>query len=57
VIYPGGLVRWDATLHAYAGNLLRADGSVHQLTQTGLVQFAAQAAAQNTNGLIEILKP
>ena len=57
VIYPGSLVKWDATLHAYAGNLLRADGSVHQLTQTGLMQLAAQAAAQNTNGLIEILRP
>jgi prepilin-type N-terminal cleavage/methylation domain-containing protein len=30
--------RWDSTMHVNAGNLVLADGSAHQLTQTGLVK-------------------
>jgi prepilin-type N-terminal cleavage/methylation domain-containing protein len=29
---------WDGTLHVNAGNMVLADGSAHQLTQTALVQ-------------------
>jgi prepilin-type N-terminal cleavage/methylation domain-containing protein len=28
--------RWDSTLHVNAGNMVLADGSAHQFTQTGL---------------------
>ena len=37
--------RWDSTLHVNAGNMVLADGSAHQFTQTGLVQQMA-----NTDG-------
>jgi prepilin-type N-terminal cleavage/methylation domain-containing protein len=30
--------RWDGTMHVNAGNMVLADGSAHQFTQTGLVQ-------------------
>jgi prepilin-type N-terminal cleavage/methylation domain-containing protein len=30
--------RWDSTLHINAGNLVLADGSAHQFTQTGLAR-------------------
>ena len=30
--------RWDSTMHVNAGNLVLADGSAHQFTQTGLAQ-------------------
>ena len=37
--------RWDSTMHVNAGNMVLADGSAHQLTQSGLVQQMA-----NTDG-------
>lgn len=37
--------RWDNTLHVNAGNMVLADGSAHQFSQTGLVQQMA-----NTDG-------
>jgi prepilin-type N-terminal cleavage/methylation domain-containing protein len=33
--------RWDNTLHVNAGNMVLADGSSHQFTQTGLAQQMA----------------
>ena len=30
--------RWDNTMHVNAGNMVLADGSAHQFTQTGLAQ-------------------
>ena len=33
--------RWDSTMHVNAGNTVLADGSAHQLTQTGLVKQMA----------------
>ena len=30
--------RWDNTMHVNAGNMVLADGSVHQFTQTGLAR-------------------
>jgi prepilin-type N-terminal cleavage/methylation domain-containing protein len=33
--------RWDNTLHVNAGNMVLADGSAHQFTQTGLAQQMA----------------
>jgi prepilin-type N-terminal cleavage/methylation domain-containing protein len=30
--------RWDSTMHVNAGNMVLADGSAHQFTQTGLAQ-------------------
>jgi prepilin-type N-terminal cleavage/methylation domain-containing protein len=30
--------RWDSTMHVNAGNMVLADGSAHQFTQTGLVR-------------------
>ena len=33
--------RWDSTMHVNAGNLVLADGSAHQFTQTGLAQQMA----------------
>jgi len=33
--------RWDNTMHINAGNMVLADGSAHQFTQTGLAQQMA----------------
>ena len=33
--------RWDSTLHINAGNMVLADGSAHQFTQTGLAHQMA----------------
>ena len=33
--------RWDNTMHVNAGNMVLADGSAHQFTQTGLAQQMA----------------
>ena len=33
--------RWDSTMHGNAGNMVLADGSAHQFTQTGLVNQMA----------------
>ncbi|HUR47572.1 MAG TPA: prepilin-type N-terminal cleavage/methylation domain-containing protein [Candidatus Saccharimonadales bacterium] len=33
--------RWDSTLHVNAGNMVLADGSTHQFTQTGLARQMA----------------
>ena len=37
--------RWDSTLHVNAGNLVLADGSAHQFSQTGLAR-----QMENTDG-------
>src|SRR2546423_1094872 len=33
--------RWDSTMHVNAGNIVLADGSAHQFTQTGLAEQMA----------------
>jgi len=33
--------RWDSTMHVNAGNMVLADGSAHQFTQTGLAKQMA----------------
>ena len=33
--------RWDSTMHVNAGNMVLADGSAHQFTQTGLARQMA----------------
>jgi prepilin-type N-terminal cleavage/methylation domain-containing protein len=40
--------RWDSTLHVNAGNMVLADGSAHQFTQTGLAkQLASSESTDN----------
>jgi len=41
---PASNPRWDNTLHANAGNMVLADGSTHQFSQTALI------AAMNASG-------
>jgi prepilin-type N-terminal cleavage/methylation domain-containing protein len=43
---PGSNPRWDHTLHANAGNMVLADGSAHQFSQTALT--AAMVASGDT---------
>jgi prepilin-type N-terminal cleavage/methylation domain-containing protein len=38
---PADNPRWDNTIHVNAGNMILADGSAHQLTQTGLTNQMA----------------
>ena len=52
--------RWDDTLHRNAGNMLLADGSAHQFSQTALVNaMAASGDEPNAAGLVPncTLKP
>ena len=39
--------RWDNTMHVNAGNMVLADGSAHQLTQTGLAEQMASTGDPN----------
>jgi prepilin-type N-terminal cleavage/methylation domain-containing protein len=36
---PGDDPRWDNTIHVNAGNIVNADGSAHQLNQSGLTNM------------------
>jgi len=52
--------RWDDNLHRSAGNMLLADGSAHQFSQTALIQaMAASGDEPNAAGLVPncTLKP
>ncbi len=48
--------RWDSTMHVNAGNMVLADGSAHQFTQTGLAkQMASTESTDNDPNCV--LKP
>ena len=49
--------QWDLTMHVNAGNIALGDGSVQQLTQTGLRAQLTSQRASNPNHDNCILKP
>jgi hypothetical protein len=54
---PASSPQWDLSIHALSGNLLRVDGSAHQVSNAELTRYAAEAAAQDPAGRNDILKP
>jgi competence protein ComGC len=58
-IYPqsGGPVRWTNALHADAGHLLRAEGSVEYVNSTRLGNILVGTEAQNDNVQVHLIYP
>lgn len=52
---PTSISAWGGGIHTSSGNMLKCDGSVEQLTQTGLRRHLAQTGDPNLNNCV--LKP
>jgi prepilin-type N-terminal cleavage/methylation domain-containing protein len=54
---PSSNPRWESTVHVNAGNFAVVDGSVQQLSQSGLTKFLQSTEDLNNNQSNCILKP